>query len=135
MISNTTGRLLKIHINAFLQKKYVFPCVGDFTLIYGPYRCLEDGLFWPYFDEQFCLFFKCSLNFQAHALQFKLNKVGYTDFAEFQLQSMCSKIERAFEKTNKPCFCLHFSNSNLIYFFLHFLFNYFFFIFHTLHLH
>ena len=31
----------------------------------------------------FVRFFKCLLNFRAHALQFELNKVGYTNFAKF----------------------------------------------------
>ena len=112
MISNTTGRLFIIHSNAFLQKKCVFPHVRNFTLIYGPYSCLIDVLFGPILMENFVRFFKCSLNFRAHALQFELNKVGYTSFAKFRLQSMSSKIERAFEKTNIPCFYLHFTNSN-----------------------
>ena len=40
-------------------------------------------------------FFKCSLNFRAHALQLEFNKVGYTDFVKFRLQSMSSKIVQA----------------------------------------
>ena len=42
------------------------------------------------------------------------------NFAKFLLQSMSSKIEQAFEKTYKPCFCLHFANLNLKLFVLHF---------------
>ena len=113
MISNTTGRLFIIHSNAFLQKKCVFPHVRNFTLIYGPFSCLIDVLFGPILMENYVRFFKCSLNFRAHALQFELNKVGYTNFAKFRLQSMSSKIEQAFEKTNKPCFYLHFTKLNL----------------------
>ena len=65
----------------------------------------------------FVCFFKCSLNFRAHALQFELNNVGYTNFAKFQLQIISFKIGQAFEKTNKPCFYLHFSNLNFKIFF------------------
>ena len=104
MIFNTTGRLFIIYSNAFLQKKCVFPHVRNFTLIYGPFSCLIDVLFGPILMENYVRFFKCSLNFRAHALQFELNKVEYTNFAKFQLQSMSSKIEGAFEKTNKQCF-------------------------------
>ena len=113
MIFNTTGRLFIIYSNAFLQKICVFPHVRNFTLIYGPFSCLIDVLFGPILMENNVRFFKCSLNFRAHALQFKLNKVEYTNFAKFQLQSMSSKIEGAFEKTNKQCFYLHFTKSNL----------------------
>ena len=48
----------------------------------------------------FVRFFKCSLNFRAHALQLELSKVSIFNFVKFELQSMSSKIERAFEKTN-----------------------------------
>ena len=113
MIFNTTARLFIIYSNAFLQKKCVFPHVRNFTLIYGPFSCLIYGLFGPILMENYVRFFKCSLNFKAYALQFELNKVEYTNFAKFQLQSMSSKIEGAFEKTNKQCFYLHFTKSNL----------------------
>ena len=49
----------------------------------------------------FCLFFKCSLNFRAHALQSELNKVSISNFVKFRLQSMSSKMEQAFEKMTK----------------------------------
>ena len=49
----------------------------------------------------FCCFFKCSLNFRAHALQLELNKVSGSNFVKFRLQNMSSKIEQAFEKTTK----------------------------------
>ena len=48
-----------------------------------------------------CFSFKRSLNFRAHALQSKLNKVSIPNFVKFRLQSLSAKIERAFEKTNK----------------------------------
>ena len=90
-----------------------FSHVRNFTLIYGHFSCLIDFLVGPILMENMLVFFKCLLNFRAHALQMELNKVGYTNFAKFQLQSRSSNIERAFEKTNKPCFCLHFANSDL----------------------
>ena len=49
--------------------------------------------FWPYFMEKFT-FFKSLLNFRADALQSKLNKVGFTNFVNFVLQIMSSKIEQ-----------------------------------------
>ena len=114
MISNITGRLFIIHSNAFLQKKSVFPHVRNFTLIYGPFSCLIDVLVGTILIE-------CLLNFRAHALQIKLTKVGYNNFAKFRLQSMSTKIEQAFKKTNKPCFYLHITKFNLnIIFFLPF---------------
>ena len=48
-----------------------------------------------------CCFFKCSLSFRAHALQSELNKFSISNFIKFWLQSMSSKITRAFEKTTK----------------------------------
>ena len=48
----------------------------------------------------FVCFFKCSLNFRAHALPSELSQVSISNFLMFQLQSMSSKIERAFEKMN-----------------------------------
>ena len=75
MVSNTTGRVIIIHSNEFLQKKCVFPHVRNFTLIYGPYSCLIVVLFGPILMENFVRFFKCSVNFRAHALRFELNKV------------------------------------------------------------
>ena len=84
-----------------LTKKCVFPHVRSFTLIYGPYSCLTDVLFGPILIVNFVRFFKCSLNFRAHALQSELSKTSILNFVKFKLQSMSSKIERAFEKTNK----------------------------------
>ena len=52
-------------------------------------------------QKHILLFFKCSLNFRAIALQSELNKVSTSNFVKFQLQSMSSKIERAFKKTTK----------------------------------
>ena len=49
----------------------------------------------------FVYFFKYMLNFEAHALQSELNKGSVSNFLKFQLQSMSSKIERAFEKIIK----------------------------------
>ena len=46
----------------------------------------------------FVCFFKCLLNFTAHALQSELNKVSISNFVKLQLQSMSSKIEQAFKK-------------------------------------
>ena len=46
----------------------------------------------------FVNFFKCSLNFRAHALKLKHNKVSISNFIKFRLQIMSSKIERVFEK-------------------------------------
>ena len=46
-------------------------------------------------------FFKCSLNFKAHALQSELKKISISNFVKFRLQSMSSKIGRAFEKDEK----------------------------------
>ena len=83
MISNTTGRLFFIHSNAFLQNKWFFPHVLDFTLIYASFSYLNRCPFWPYFDGFFFFFFKCSLTFRAYALQFELNKAGYTNLANF----------------------------------------------------
>ena len=90
-----------------------FPHERSFTLIYGPFSCLKNVLFGPILMENYVRFFKCSLNFRAHALQSELNKVGYTNFAKFRLQSMSSKIERAFEKNKQTMFLSYFANSNL----------------------
>ena len=49
----------------------------------------------------FVCFLKCMLNYRAHALQSKLNKVSISNFVLFRLQSMSFKIEQAFEKTNQ----------------------------------
>ena len=80
------------------KKKCVFPHIGNFKLICGPYSCLIDGRFGPILMEHFVCFFKCSLNFQAHVLQFELNKVGYTKFDKFRLQSMSSKLSKHLKK-------------------------------------
>ena len=100
MIFNTTGGLFIIHSNAFLQKKCVFLYVRNLTLIYGPYSCLIAVLFASILMENFVCFFKCSLNFRAHALQSELSKTSISNFVKVELQSMDSIIERAFEKTS-----------------------------------
>ena len=41
------------------------------------------------------------LNFIAHALQSELNKVSIANYVKFRLQTLSSKIERAFENTTK----------------------------------
>ena len=63
-------------------------------LIYGPYSCQINVL-----GPILMVFFLMLAH--AHALQLERNKVGYTKFVKFQLQSMSSKIERAFEKTKQ----------------------------------
>ena len=68
-----------------------------------------------------CLYFKCSLIFRAHALQWEHNKFGYTNFVKLGLQSMSPKIERAFEKRTKYVFNFFLPTLNLTSFFLHFL--------------
>ena len=72
MFSDTTERLLIIHINSFLQK-YFFFHVGNFTLIYDPYRYLIDNLFGPMLMENCVYFFKRLLIFLTHDLQLDLN--------------------------------------------------------------
>ena len=57
------------------KKKSVFPHVRNLTLIYGPFSCLIDVLFCPILMENYVRFFKCSLNFRAHALQFELKNL------------------------------------------------------------
>ena len=60
---------------------------------------LRLGLSWQNLDKNICCpFFKCSLKFWAHALHPELNKVWYTDFVKFRLQSMSSKVEQAYKK-------------------------------------
>ena len=64
--------------------------------------------FWPYFDGNFvCFSNACSILELMAALQLELNKVGYTNFVKFLLQSISSKIKREFEKTNIPCISLN----------------------------
>ena len=74
------------------KKNVFFPHLRNFTLIYGPCSCLIDVLFDPILMENYVCYFKCSLNSRANALQLERNKVGYTNFAEFPLQIMSSKI-------------------------------------------
>ena len=93
-----------LHSNSFLQKKCVFTHVRNFTLIYGPFSWLIYVLFGPILMGNYVCFFRMLAYFRGHALQFELNKVGYTNFAKFRLQSMSSKFEWAFKKTNKLCF-------------------------------
>ena len=126
MISNTTARLLIMYSKSLFKKNVFFHHVRNFTLIYGSYKYLIDVLFGPILMGNFVCFFKCLLNFRAHALQSELNKVGYTNFVKLRLQSMSFKIERAFEKRKKPCCCLHFANFIFRILFLYFLFNVFF---------
>ena len=57
--------------------------VRNFTLTYDPYSCLIYVLFSLILMETIFYFFKCSLNFRAHALQLELNKVGYSNFVKF----------------------------------------------------
>ena len=49
----------------------------------------------------FCSFFKYSFIRRVGAVIFELNEVSISNFVRFQLQSMSSKIERAFEKITK----------------------------------
>ena len=98
MISNAIERLFIVYSNKFLQKNVFFLHVRNFTSIYGPFRCLIDVLSSPIFMENICNFYKFSLTIRAHALQSELNKVGYTNFVKFRLQSMSSENEQAFRK-------------------------------------
>ena len=73
--------------------------------------------------EVMFVFFKYSLNFQGHAQKFELKKVCHANFIEFKYDRTNPQHEWAFEKTNKPCFYLHFANSNLKVIFSHFILN------------
>ena len=133
MISNTTEIFFIVYCNKLLHKICFFSSCKKIYFIYDPFSCLINVFFAPYFYGKFCHFFKCLLNFRAHNLQLKLNKVGYTKFVKFWLQRMSSKMERAFEN-DKKCFCLHFANSKFNFIlsaFSHLLI----FIFHILNLH
>ena len=88
-------------MHSYKQTKMCFPHVRNFKLIYGLFSCVMYVLFGPILIENYVCFFQCLLNFWAHALQLELNKVGYTIFAKFQLQSMSSEIEREFEEKKK----------------------------------
>ena len=89
--SNKFSEDLKYEI--FLQKKLMRKCGKN---------CVKDGVgkmkrktyFFPFF-------FKLSLNFRAHALLSELDKVSKSNFVKYWLQSMSSKIERAFKKRIK----------------------------------
>ena len=99
--------------------------VRNFTLICGPFNCIIFIFFLPNFYEKKCNCLNCSLNFIAHALQLELNKIGYTNFVKFRLQSISSKIERAFKKMTKLVFVFILPTQTLLSFFLHFLINFF----------
>ena len=49
----------------------------------------------------FSLCFQILTQFKALALQSELNKVRISNFVKFQLQSLGSKIEQAFDKMTK----------------------------------
>ena len=98
------GIIYSIYYYILTKKNLFFPHERNFTLIYGPFSCLKNVFFGHILMENYVCSFKCSLNFRAHSLPSEPNKVVYTNFAKFQLQSMSSKIGRAFEKTNKSCF-------------------------------
>ena len=66
-------------------------------------------------------------NFRAHALKFELNKVGYTNYVKFRMQSMSFKFERAFEKTTKYVLFFIFTNSDFNVIFLPFFSHYYYF--------
>ena len=85
-------------------KKCVFPHVRNFTLIYGLYSFQIDVLFGPILMENFVSFFKCLLNFRALALQFKHNKVGYTNFAKFNCRALALKLRGHLKKQTNHVF-------------------------------
>ena len=99
-----------------LTTKCVFSSWKEFYIDLWSFWLPNYCPFWPYLYTRFCPFFKCLINFRAYALQCKHNKVGYTNFVKFRLQSIRSKIERAFEKRKKKCFLSSFcSNFNVIF--------------------
>ena len=110
MISITTQRLLIVYSDLILQKKCIFSHVNFFALVVVP-------------SFYYIYIFLYSLNLQGHAQKFKLNKVWHDNFIEFKYDRPKPQNEWAFEKTNKPCFCFHFANSNLQEIFSHFILN------------
>ena len=56
-------------------------------MIYGPFSCLINVLFGHTFMASF-VFFKYSLHFKTHALQWEPIKVAYTNFGKFQLRKI-----------------------------------------------
>ena len=53
---------------------------------------------WQNEQQKMFVLFKYSLNSRVGADIFELNKVSISNFVKFQLQSMSSKIKRAFKK-------------------------------------
>ena len=97
--------------------------VWDVTL-----ACDDTGTFIPtwswwhfgqFMTQNYVCCFKYSLNFQGHAQKFEPNIVWHANFIEFKYDRTNPQNECAFEKTNKPCFYLHFANSNLKVIFSH----------------
>ena len=113
MISITTHRLLIVYRYLILQKNEFFPYWRNLALVVVPFTCLIPGPFGLFLTQNFVCFFKYSLNFQGHAPKFELNKVWHANFIEFKYERTNPQNEWAFEKTNKPCFYLHFAKSNL----------------------
>ena len=55
--------------------------LGDSALVLGRAKLVCWN--WHNGDENICYFFKCSLNFRAHALQSELHNVSILNFAKF----------------------------------------------------
>ena len=111
-----------------------FPHVKNLSLIYGHYRRIIDVFFDPILIENLVCFFKCSLNFRAHALQSELNKDEYTNFLGSDCRAWGLKLSEHLKKRTNNFFVFILQIPTLGSFFRTFSFT-FFFIFHILNLH
>ena len=94
------------------KKKCIFPHVRNFTLIYGPYSCLIDGLLALYWWTILFFFSNAPSIFKLLLCNLKLTKLDILTLLGSDCRAWALKLSEDL-KTNKPCFCLHFVNSNL----------------------
>ena len=112
-------------MHSYGKKKFFFPHVRNFTLIYGPYSCLIDNLlalFWwkiMFFFSNSCLIFMlmlCNLN---------LTKLDIITLLSSDCRAWAPKLSEHLKKRTNHVL-VFICQFKIIFFFLHFLLTFFF---------
>ena len=96
MISNTTEVFFILYSNTLLPKNCDFPHVRNFTLVYGLFSCLINVFFGTILMENFVIF----SNTRSILELMLCNR----NFTKFDILTLISEIELAFEKNTKYVF-------------------------------
>ena len=93
-----------VYSHTFLHKNVFIPPLGNFTLIYGPFSCLNNVLFGPIFMGNVVLFSNAHSILELMLCNRNLPKLDILTLLSSNCRAWAFKIEQEFEKWTKYVF-------------------------------